>query len=168
MKLLDQNAVPLLVVWGNSILVSTVAAPVYIPKLCTRVPFSLHPYQHLFLDLFMMAILTHVRCYLIVLLWWLVMLSVLSYALCMFSMEKCLFRSFAHFFNWIVCLPRVESCKFFMYFGDQTFVWGFICKYIFPLAGSLFILLMFSLAVQKLFILMKSHLFIFFPLCILL
>ena len=33
-------------------------------------------------------------------------------------------------------------------------------KYFFPYSGSLFILLMFSLAVHKLFILMKSHLFI--------
>ena len=50
-----------------------------------------------------------------------------------------------------------------MYFGDQTLVRGIIGKYanIFSCtAGSLFILLMFSLAVQKLFNLMKSHLFI--------
>ena len=156
MKLLDQNAVPFLVVWGNSILVSTVAAPVYIPKLCTRVPFSLHPYQHLFLDLFMMAILTHVRCYLIVLLWWLVMLSVLSYALCMFSMEKCLFRSFAHFFNWIVCLPGIESDEFFIYFGDQTLVWCIIGKYVLPYSQFPFHFDDGSLAVQKLF----NHIFI--------
>ena len=23
------------------------------------------------------------------------------------------------FFNWVVCLPGVELCEFFMYFGDQ-------------------------------------------------
>ena len=27
---------------------------------------------------------------------------------------------FAHFFNWIICLPGVESYEFFIYFGDQT------------------------------------------------
>ena len=27
---------------------------------------------------------------------------------------------FCPFFNWIVCLPGVELCEFFMYFGDQT------------------------------------------------
>ena len=36
------------------------------------------------------------------------------------------------FFNWIVCLPGVESCEFFIYFGDQTLVRGIIGKYIFP------------------------------------
>ena len=29
-------------------------------------------------------------------------------------------------------LPGVESCKFFIYFGDQTLVQGIIGKYIFP------------------------------------
>ena len=29
-------------------------------------------------------------------------------------------------------LPRVESCEFFMYFGDQTLVWSFTGKYVFP------------------------------------
>ena len=36
------------------------------------------------------------------------------------------------FFNWIVCLPGVESCEFFIYLGDKTFVQGIIRKYIFP------------------------------------
>ena len=36
------------------------------------------------------------------------------------------------FFNWVVCLPGVESCEFFVYFGDQTFVRGIIGKHIFP------------------------------------
>ena len=63
------------------------------------------------------------------------------------------------FFNWIACLPGVESCEFFIYFGDQTLVQGIIGKYIFPYFFSLFTFLMFSLAVQKVFILMKSHSF---------
>ena len=36
------------------------------------------------------------------------------------------------FFNWVVCLPGVESCEFFIYFADQTLVWSIIGKYIFP------------------------------------
>ena len=30
---------------------------------------------------------------------------------------------FCPFFNWVVCLPGVESCEFFIYFGNQTLVW---------------------------------------------
>ena len=36
------------------------------------------------------------------------------------------------FFNWIVCLTGLESCEFFIYFGDQTLVRDIIGKYIFP------------------------------------
>ena len=35
------------------------------------------------------------------------------------------------FFNWIVCLPGVESCEFFIYFGDETLVQDITGKYIF-------------------------------------
>ena len=31
-------------------------------------------------------------------------------------------RVLCPFFNWVVCLPGVESCEFFGYFGDQTLV----------------------------------------------
>ena len=36
------------------------------------------------------------------------------------------------FFHYIVCLPGVESCEFFIYFGDQTLIQGIIGKYVFP------------------------------------
>ena len=39
---------------------------------------------------------------------------------------------FCPFFNWVVCLPGVESCEFFIYFGDQTLVQDIIGKYVFP------------------------------------
>ena len=55
------------------------------------------------------------------------------------------------FFNWVVCLPGVESYEFLIYFGDQTLVQGIIGKYILLYSRFPFILLMFSLAVQKLF-----------------
>ena len=35
-------------------------------------------------------------------------------------------------FYWVIHLSAVESYKFFIYFVDQTLVWGIICKYIFP------------------------------------
>ena len=36
------------------------------------------------------------------------------------------------FFTCFVCLPGVELCEFFIYFGDLTLVRGIIGKYIFP------------------------------------
>ena len=64
------------------------------------------------------------------------------------------------FFNWVVCLPGVESCEFFIYFGDQALSEVSLANMFSHTVGSLCILVLFSLALQKLFILIRSHLFI--------
>ena len=64
------------------------------------------------------------------------------------------------FFNWVVCLPGLESCEFFIYFGDQALYEVSLANMFSHTVGSLCILMLFSLALQKLFILMKSHLVI--------
>ena len=62
--------------------------------------------------------------------------------------------------NWVPCLPGVESCEFFIYFEDQTLVQGIIGKCVFPYCWFSFHFNAVFLAMQKLFILMRSHLFI--------
>ena len=69
-------------------------------------------------------------------------------------------RVLCPFFHWVVCLPGVELCEF-LYILEMRALSEVSLANMFPhTVGSLCILMLFSLAMQKLFILVRSHLFI--------
>ena len=64
------------------------------------------------------------------------------------------------FFNWVVCLPGVDHVSSLYILEMRLLSEVSLANMFSHTVGSLFILMLFSLAMQKIFNLMRSHLFI--------